>query len=429
MGADILRIAEDKVITEAVLQDYISKADEIAERRFRPLLSAYENDYSIYHKPQREDWHPDNRVSVNFASYIVSTFEGYFAGNGIQTSSPDEKVQDYLRFLNAYDDEEDKNFSLSRLTSIYGRAYEIIFTDEEGEIQTAYISPIEGFAIYSESITPRILYFVRTYTDSEGKRHGSISDAEMVRYFTFEDGFHFTEEQPHYFGFVPAVEYVMNDDRRGIFEDVLPLINAYNTCLSEALNDIESFAEAYLFINTKIDEETIQFIRRNRIINVTGDDADKIKAQFLEKPSGNATLQDTLDRLETMIFTIAMVANVNATNFATSSGIALRYKLLSMSNLAKTKARKMKSSLLRRYRIIFNNPVSGMDTMAWTTIDFVFTENIPSDTADEAETAGKLSGIVSKRTQLSLISVVPDVDAELELIEKEGIEQEGSEEV
>jgi SPP1 family phage portal protein len=56
---------------------------------------------------------------------------------------------------------------------------------------------------------------------------------------------------------------------------------------------------------------------------------------------------------------------------------------------------------------------------AWTTLDYTFTPNIHVDTADEAETAAKLSGITSKKTQLNVISIVKDVDAELEQIEKE----------
>ena len=38
---------------------------------------------------------------------------------------------------------------------------------------------------------------------------------------------------------------------------------------------------------------------------------------------------------------------------------------------------------------------------------------------DEADTAQKLSGITSKRTQLTMISTIPDVDAEMEQIEAE----------
>lgn len=45
--------------------------------------------------------------------------------------------------------------------------------------------------------------------------------------------------------------------------------------------------------------------------------------------------------------------------------------------------------------------------------------NVPIDLMDEANTAGALSGIVSHKTQLKMLSVVPDVNAELEQMQKE----------
>ena len=121
-----------------------------------------------------------------------------------------------------------------------------------------------------------------------------------------------------------------------------------------------------------------------------------------------------------------MVANISDENFGTSSGIALKYKLQGMSNLAKTKERKFISGMNRRYKLIFSNPVSGMREDAWVNIKYKFTQNIPANTLDEAQTASQLSGIVSHETQLGILSAVDNVKEELERIEKEQ-DQEGYE--
>ena len=114
-----------------------------------------------------------------------------------------------------------------------------------------------------------------------------------------------------------------------------------------------------------------------------------------------------------------MVANISDENFGTSSGIAMKYKLLAMSNLAKTKERKFTSGMNRRYRLIFSNPVSGMKTEDFVKLHYKFTQNIPANILEESQIAQNISGIVSQDTQLSVLSVVDNVAKEKEKIEAE----------
>ena len=86
-----------------------------------------------------------------------------------------------------------------------------------------------------------------------------------------------------------------------------------------------------------------------------------------------------IDRLERLIFQISMVADISDENFGTSSGIALKYKLQAMSNLAKTKERKFNSGMNRRYMLIFSNPVSGMLKDDWVKVKPIFTTELPGE--------------------------------------------------
>ena len=204
-----------------------------------------------------------------------------------------------------------------------------------------------------------------------------------------------------------------------MFESALPMINAYNKAISEKANDVDYFADAYLkVLGTMIDNEGLAKIRDNRIINLD-DDASGLVVEFMQKPNADTTQENLLNRLERLIYQISMVANINDENFGTSSGIALKYKLLSMTNLAKTKERKFVSGMNRRYRLIFSNPVSMMNKDAWVGIKYNFTFNIPANVADEATVASQLEGIVSKETQLSVLSIVDDVQNELNKINAE----------
>ena len=72
---------------------------------------------------------------------------------------------------------------------------------------------------------------------------------------------------------------------------------------------------------------------------------------FSRRPNGDTTQENLINRLEKLIFQICMVANISDENFGASSGIALKYKLQAMSNLAKTKERKFTSGMNREVQV------------------------------------------------------------------------------
>ena len=97
----------------------------------------------------------------------------------------------------------------------------------------------------------------------------------------------------------------------------------------------------------------------------------------------------------------------------------MKYKLQAMSNLALTKQRKFTSGMNRRYKLIFSNPVSGMQKDASTGIKYLFTLNYPANILEESQIAGNLAGIVSQETQLKVLSIVDNVQQEIERMKEE----------
>ena len=95
-----------------------------------------------------------------------------------------------------------------------------------------------------------------------------------------------------------------------------------------------------------------------------------------------------------------------------------------MSNLAKTKERKFNSGMNRRYMLIFSNPVSGMKKDDWVKVKPIFTRNFPANILEETQIAVNLDGITSKQTQLGTLSIIDNVDKEIERIEKEEAESQ-----
>lgn len=414
-------------ITLSLLSEFLDKHRHEVEHRYKKLAQAYESDHDILHAPAKPAYKPDNRIVVNFPKYITDTFNGFFIGNPIKTVADDEAVSAYVEYLDQYNDQDDNNAELAKLMDIYGSGFEMYYTDENSNLCITYLSPVEAFMIYDDSIVERPMYFVRRYTDREGYEYGSISNSYGVRNFKISGGVNWLADadadeawQPHYFADVPATEFIENAERQGIFEPILSMANAYNKAISEKANDVDYFADSYLkILGAEVDGEGIRFIRDNRVINFTGENSENLVAEFMDKPSSDTTQENLLDRLERLIYQVSMVANISDESFGSASGISLRYKLQAMSNLAKTKERKFVSGMNRRYKLLFGHPASKVPADAWMQLHFRFTPNIPANLAEETQIAAQMEGIVSHETQLKVLSVVDNVQEELDRIEAE----------
>lgn len=422
MRKEIYRISSDEELTDAKLNQFIMRHAAESTFRYKPLDDAYRTDYPIFHEKSKPKWKPDNRIAVNFAKYIVDTMNGYFIGNPIKITvdGENESIADYVEFLDQYNDQDDNNAELSKICSIFGKGYEMYYNDEDGNVGIIYLDPMEAFMIYDDSVLRKERYFVRLYKDVDNVLHGSVSDEQKVRWFTLKGKLVWDKkEQEHYFDGVPATEYRENKECQGIFEPVMSMIDAYNKAISEKANDVDYFADAYLkIIGTLLDEDELKHIRSDRVINFDGD-AENLMIDFLQKPDGDVTQEHLIDRLEKLIFQIAMVANISDENFGTSSGIAMSYKLQAMNNLRKTKKRKFTSGMNRRYKLIFSNPGNAMQKNDWVKLHYKFTPNVPANLLEESQIAQNLSGVVSQETQLGVLSVVDNPKAEIERIDKE----------
>ncbi len=415
-------------LTGEILSEFISKHKSRIPR-YGKLMDMYKGDHEIKRLEDKEMNKPDNRLVVNFAKYIVDTLNGYFIGNPVKTIHPDAEVSDKMKMIAKRNSQNDNNAELSKMCSIYGHAYEFIYQDEDANTRVTYLKPQDAFVIYDDTIAQEPLYGIRVLTDDEGKTHGTIYEKYYETEFSTNDEQKIViedEGEERFFGDVQLIEYIENEERQSAFENVETLINAYNKALSEKANDVDYFADAYLAIlGAVLDEDTLDKIRDNRIINLKAGDMDKLIVKFLDKPNADTTQENLIDRLEKLIFQISMVANISDENFGTSSGIALKYKLLSMENVALMKERKFNNGMVRRFKMMFSIPTNfGVDNEEYLNIDYVFSRNIPNDLMDEAQAAEKLAGVSSKRTQLSILSVVDNVQDELDQIEKERSERD-----
>ena len=390
---------------------------------YKAKMRMYLGDHDILHKPtDAQRTGPDNRLVANIANYLVDTYNGYFMGIPPKITLDDEQQNDLLQDWNDTNSVQDKLNEISKQCDIYGRSYALVYQDEDGYTCLTVIPPTDGVMIYDDTINHGRLAFIRHWSAQGNQGTQNMAEVYTADTITTYSDSRVIDERPNIYGIVPAVEFFDNEERLGLCDNVATLINELNDTLSSKQNQIEYFDNAYLSVlglNLDADGDGLPDIdlQTQRMIYSPDADAVNAKIEFLAKPDADGMQEHQIDRLTNLIYQIAKVPNPNDDSFSgNSSGVAMQYKMLSMQNMAASKERKFTRSLRKLYRAVFSL-TNWPD--AWRDLKFKFNRNLPNNLSEEVTDAKNLEGVVSKETQLSVLSIVDDPKAEIDRMDKE----------
>lgn len=416
-----LKCDTDKAIDMDLVQAYIKKHEERMPR-YEYLEKLYEGFHNVFKLPEKEGWKPDNRLAVNFPKYITDVFLGFVFGIPVKRVHSDDSINEAIANFDKQNDIAEHDFEMAKKVCKYGHAFEYMYQDEDAKTRITDCTPKEVFVVYENTLR-KAAYFAVRYgvTDDGSTKYGEIMTRETIQEFY---GSELREARPNPYGKIPVVEWLMNEERMSLYEEIAGMTEAINKTIGEKANDVDSFAEAYLAIlGAELDEEGVMRIRDNRVINLYGtDNAKDILVQFLQKPTADDTQENLLDRLEKWIHKISMVCDINAESFGNASGVALEYKLHPMRSLAGNMIQKALKSMRKRYKLFCTLSTNVPNKDAWRELEQNATLNLPKNKLEEAQTAQALDGVVSKETQLKVLSIVDNVQDEIDKMEKEAEE-------
>ena len=234
------------------------------------------------------------------------------------------------------------------------------------------------------------------------------------------------EPEPHHFGGIQIIEYLNNKEGIGDFEQQIPLIDAYNTLMSDRVTDKEQFIDAILVLYGAImgddEEETTEAqkeLREKKLLELPAD----AKAEYLTRAMDENGAEVLRKALKEDIYNFSHVPNLTDENFAgNASGVAMEYKLLGLEMITKVKERYYRHGLQKRI-ILFCNFLN-MQQMAQDASSVIptFSRTLPKNLAELASTLYSLKDLVSMKTLLKQIPFVEDPSAEEETVKKEKAE-------
>lgn len=427
--------ADDLAKSPDDLSEMIQHHMQHQRPRLKELQSYYKgNNTTILQANRRKEEHlADHRATHNFAKYVSQFIQGYMVGVPLKTTYPTDDVNEQLRDLNRENDADEHNSDLVLDQSIYGRAYELLYRNTRDETRFTVLDILETFVVYDDTVEMNPIAGVRyignrfqddditvyLYTDNKRATY-SMDNAYQLSVI---------EEEQHFFQGVPIIEYDNNRFRQGDFEDVLSLIDLYDSGQSDTANYMQDFNDAMLKIigNLEIDVEEAKKMKENNILMLqTEPNADgksmQADADYIYKQYDVQGTEAYKDRVFNNILLFTSIPNLLDDKKGTSpqSGEAIKMKLFALEQKRATKERLFKKSLRDRYRLINSiMSIAAEGAFDVNDLDITFTENLPRAVDKEIEWFAKMGGQLSQKTMLSQLSFVENPDEEMEQIEEE----------
>lgn len=305
--------------------------------QIRYLWNYYKGEQPILQREKEVRPEINNKIVENHAQEIVAFKLGYQLGEPLQYTcrtyegeSDDDAKPKRLKDINELntlmfaEDKESCDRDLFEWMCVGGVGYRMVESDspediEEGgapfEIYT--LDPRNTFIIRSSAYhkKPVMAVWVGRNVDTKADIYNVYTE---TTYYRIENG-EITDKQRHAYNGIPIIEYRLNNALMGVFEPVLPLLDAINAVESNRLDGIEQTVQALMkFINCDIDEETFLNMLKLGAIKITSMEGVQGDVDVIRNDLDQTSTQVTKEDLYQAIVNICGMPNRNGQGGSTS---------------------------------------------------------------------------------------------------------------
>lgn len=452
------RFSKEQVLDPVFLTKLIRRFKREQVPRFIRNQRYYEVKTEILDRTMT-DGKPNNKLAHGFCRYITNMATSYFAGKPIRyifTPADEDSKEEAGLYKKTVLDVfkanyiDSLNFEVAKESSKKGIGFYLLFSNEEADIRIKKMDAETFIPIYSTSLDEFLEAAVHIWSeyDIEGllvAEYADVYDEELIYHFKRLSGEIVYSQsgvsEPHMMGDIPVIVVWNNEEQMGDYEPVITLNDAYDNAQSDTANDMDYFTDAYLCITgaSSMMEDALTDdgdegegdgknaavnLRKNRILFLD----DNGQASWLTKNVNDVANENYKDRLYKDIFFLSQVPALTDENFSGNlSGIAIKYKMTGLEELAIMKENRMRSAQTKMIRIITHFLNTKMNK-SWNpdVVEQKYDRNFVDNISDIITDVRNIDGIVSRETQLDMlpISVVSDTSAEIERQRKEAMEAE-----
>lgn len=384
------------------------------------------------------------KIITNLVRYGIDNLVAYMAGNAPKYVC-EEGDAAAEAIIERYDRQnlKEKESEIVRSLKIYGRAFELVYHDDEEDgapPRSVSVSPENAFVVFDQSIDPDSVFGAVVRTVTRDKKEVHIMDIYGPMFYQewtsdSKDKWVMTNSAATRFTRVPLIEYLNSEDAMSEVENVLTLQDALNAVMSDRQDDKDAFAGSMLALynftlglNAEEIKENRELLKGLKVMHFESKSTDG--AEYITKQMDETGAQTYTKMLTTTIHKLMRVPDFSDEQFSgNASGVAMAYKLYGTHNAAKVTEHYFGRGFRRRCKLYddaINNAlqVAARDNAADVSkMGIVFSYSTVVDPMAEAQAAqAYLAAGVSQETVLNNLSVVDDVQIEMERLSKQKAE-------
>ncbi|MFT8351313.1 phage portal protein [Clostridium saccharoperbutylacetonicum] len=382
------------------------------------------------------------KVRTNFIKKFIKEEVSYLLSNPITYTNKSDN-DDLINLLDKQTAHWDKNHDKNALRNMlsYGSVFELYYTTEINEetcfnskivtprdgylLEDEYGQPIAFFRFFKKKFDTKQIQYIDIYT-KDYIYHCDYSLNEVSKDHEIGQSL---EPTPNRFGEVPVVKGKISDYEEfdTLFNELKDLVDAYQTNLSDIVNEISDYRLAYLiFIGCQIDTVTKDEHGKTDLDNLKEKGAMSIKdkegkVEFLTKSINDTFVHNTLNTIKKNMYEISNHIDTNEKMQSNLSGSAIRNRLIGLEQRVKDSEGSMKNLLMGRFYFLLKlfNKLNSTN-YDYRDIEAKFTLNIPQDDLATAQMLAQVpEGTISKQTARTLFGFISNPAKEGELVNKE----------
>ena len=334
-----LKIYSDaKEITAQNVVDEVSKAYALHVRNradIKKLWEYYRGKTKILTKTKEIRAEINHKINENRAYEIVKFHKGYVFGEPIQyirrerasENTEDDAIATEINALNGYMADANKSAcdnALAEWMYVAGTSYRLTLPNkkwtsdgDEAPIRIFALDPMKTFVVYSTDIDEHVLFAACVAERENNEKVFSVYTED--KYFEFTD-FSPVSTKPNPLGMIPIIEYPAENARLGVFEVVLPLLDALDELQSNRMDDIVQFVNSFLAIlGGELDKETYDKLAEWKTLCLP-EGAD---AKYLSATLSQSDVQTFKNDIYEAIYTICGTPNRNGGSSTSDTGSAV----------------------------------------------------------------------------------------------------------
>lgn len=278
----------------------------------------------------------NHKVNENRAFEITNFYEGWVFGEPIQyvrrenpeSGGGDDTIASDINALNGYMADASKascDMELAKWLFVCGTSYRLTLPNpawdaggDESPFLLYALDPRNTFIVRRNDVGKRPIMAV--YYVAKEDRDIVFSVYTENAYYEFSHMHGDVRAEPHALGAIPIVEYPADIAKLGVFEPVLPLLDALDELQSNRMDDIVQFVNSFLaVIGAQLDKDTYASLEEYKTLCLP----EGTDAKYLSPQMNQSDVQTLKDDIYQSILTICGVPNRNGGSSTSDTGSAV----------------------------------------------------------------------------------------------------------